>query len=212
MKIFDGERERENQGTYLMEKSFSERRTLTRESGTLLFSSFRISESGLLIPQLAASTSSSASATTSCVSLKDELDDLLAVEQEERGGRHNSDFKREAVELDFPIFMLLLNHAISFFFSFPFSLFTLHSSLFLFNFQATEIFKVPLLRGLFTEKGGRSWIRLGPIKIHQSSPAQPSPSQPRSVFNKGLHFTTLYYITFVLFFFSLIYFILFLFF
>ena len=82
MKIFDGERERENQGTYLMEKSFSERRTLTRESGTLLFSSFRISESGLLIPELAlaASTSSSASATTSCVSLKDELDDLLAVE------------------------------------------------------------------------------------------------------------------------------------
>ena len=78
MKIFDGEkeRERENQGTYLMEKSFSERMTLTRESGTLLFSSFRISESGLLIPQLAASTS----ATTSCVSLKDELDDLLAVE------------------------------------------------------------------------------------------------------------------------------------
>lgn len=82
MKIFDGEkeRERENQGTYLMEKSFSERMTLTRESGTLLFSSFRISESGLLIPELAASTSSSASATTSCVSLKDELDDLLAVE------------------------------------------------------------------------------------------------------------------------------------
>ena len=154
------EGERENQGTYLMEKSFSERRTLTRESGTLLFNSFRISESGLLIPELAlaASTSSSASATTSCVSLKDELDDLLAVEQEERGGRHNSDFKREALELDFPIFMLLLNHAISFFLFFPFplpsSLFTLHSFFSIFRGQnikkVTQIFKVPLLRGLFT--------------------------------------------------------------
>ena len=204
------EGERENQGTYLMEKSFSERRTLTRESGTLLFNSFRISESGLLIPELAlaASTSSSASATTSCVSLKDELDDLLAVEQEERGGRHNSDFKREALELDFPIFMLLLNHAISFFFSFPFSLFTLHSSLFLFNFQgtkyqkATQIFKAPFCGdySLFTENGGHSWVWLGPIKIHQPSPAQPSPSQPRPVFNKGLHFTNLYYITFVFYF------------
>ena len=69
---------------------------------------------------------------------------------------------------------------LSFFFSL--SLFPLHSSLFLFNFQgtkyqkATQIFKAPFCGdySLFTENGGHSWVRLGPIKIHQPSPAHPS--------------------------------------
>ena len=59
-KKYNGGRKRPAyyQGTYLEEKPFS-MRTLTRESGTFLLSCLRISERGLLIPELTTTSSSS---------------------------------------------------------------------------------------------------------------------------------------------------------
>ena len=115
-----------NQGIYLMEKSCSER-SLTRESGTLLFSSFRISDSGLLIPELATRSSSVSAAPTS-FKLGEEVD--LELEYGQRCGpsKSSSDFPRDLIF----VFMLLHN-AISFFS--------------LFSFLKSQLDKVPLFQG-----------------------------------------------------------------
>ena len=66
---------REYHGIYLEETPFS-KRSLIRESGTFLLSCLRIWESGLLIPELTAMSSSSGSASV----------DFASEEKQEKGG------------------------------------------------------------------------------------------------------------------------------
>lgn len=91
----------------------SSKRVLTTDSGTFLFSSLRISESGLLIPELPAATTSS---SVSAASLEKEDEDLeLELDHErclqglcDRKNTSSSDFNGEEEEepkgsADFPL-------------------------------------------------------------------------------------------------------------